>query len=108
MALDCLGDRGMPNSNAQAPTASARNESALITVAVCTYNRHGMVRRLLPAIERQSLSRNQFHVLIVDNSDDETARDAFAREMAQNQSIDVVYTSPPGLSRARNKAMELC
>ncbi len=83
-------------------------QSALISVAIPAYNRRDLLRQLLLALQKQTLPRDQFDILVVDNSDDEAAREAFAREVAGAPGISLVHTSPPGLSRARNKALELC
>lgn len=84
------------------------DENGRITVAICTYNRHDYLRRLLSAIEHQTLPRDLFSVLIIDNSDDRPGREAFASEVAGKPRFRVVYSSPPGLSRARNVALEAC
>ena len=55
----------------------------LITVAICTYNRHEQLKKFLPAVlTGQALARDLYNVLIVDNSEDGRARTAFAKEFA--------------------------
>jgi GT2 family glycosyltransferase len=86
----------------------AGNE-ALITVAVCTYNRHEHVKRLLqPLLAEQTLSHDLYKVVIVDNSDDGQARQTFAAEFSKPSNLSIIESSPPGLSRARNAALEAC
>lgn len=81
----------------------------LITVAICTYNRHEQLKKFLPAVlTGQALARDLYNVLIVDNSEDGRARTAFAREFAGAENLSIIESSPPGLSRARNKALEEC
>ena len=55
----------------------------LITVAICTYNRHEQLKKFLPAVlTGQALARDLYNVLIVDNSEDGRARTAFAKDFA--------------------------
>ncbi len=76
-----------------------------VTVAVCTYNR----AELLPNLSTYLLDiqSSGARVLLVDNSSDESA-------LIQNKSLaakcgfDYHYSTPPGLSRARNAAIEMC
>src|SRR5262245_33957262 len=82
---------------------------ALITVAICTYNRCEHVRKLLPPLlTGQMLAPNLYKVMVVDNSDDRRASQAFSREFSGHSNLSIIETSPPGLSRARNVALETC
>lgn len=85
-----------------------QQDGAQITVAVCTYNRHAQLRELLVALSQQTLDRSRYRVLVVDNSEDAAARKAFADEARSMPGVDLVYSSPPGLSRARNVALQRC
>jgi glycosyltransferase involved in cell wall biosynthesis len=49
-----------------------------------------------------------FRILVVDNSDDVSGCKAFAEEVRGRPGLEVAYSSPPGLSRARNAALERC
>lgn len=82
--------------------------SKQITVAICSYNRHDPLRKLLRALEGQTLARHLFAILVIDNSDDEGAREQFAKEFAGTRGLDVLFSTPPGLSRARNMAVDVC
>jgi glucosyl-dolichyl phosphate glucuronosyltransferase len=85
------------------------DSKALITVAICTYNRHDHVRKLLPPLlAGQTLSSDLYKVMILDNSDDRRASQAFSREFSRQPNLSIIETSPPGLSRARNVALEAC
>jgi GT2 family glycosyltransferase len=82
---------------------------ALITVAICTYNRHAYLRKLLLLLlSEQTLSPDLYEVIIVDNSDDSLAREAFSRHFPEHSNLSIIESSPPGLSRARNVALEAC
>ena len=79
-----------------------------ITVAICTYNRHEHLKRLLPLLlSDQTLSRDLYRIIIVDNSDDR-ARQSFSSHFSDLPSLSIIESSPPGLSRARNVALEAC
>ena len=81
---------------------------ALITVAICTYNRHEHVKKLLPLLlSDQTLSEDLYQIIVVDNSDDREAREAF-RGISRAIPICRSSNHPPGLSRARNVALEAC
>lgn len=77
-----------------------------ITVAVCTRDRPEGLTRLLDSLSQQRYER--LRILVVDNapSDDRTQRlvSAFARA----QDIAYVTEPRPGLSWARNRAIEAC
>jgi glycosyltransferase involved in cell wall biosynthesis len=79
---------------------------ALITVALCTYNRHDLLWSAISGALDQTLDRALYEILIVDNSADRAAAEAFYAACAARDSFRVVWSSPPGLSRARNVALE--
>ncbi|TNE67592.1 MAG: glycosyltransferase [Alphaproteobacteria bacterium] len=76
----------------------------LITVAICTYNRFGYLPLAIDSLVRQTLDAAAFEVLVLDNSSDQAAADAFWADYALPANARLVRTSPPGLSRARNIA----
>ena len=75
-----------------------------ITVAVCTRDRPDGLKSLLESLNLQEYKR--LHVLVVDNapSDDRTRR--LVAELARERDIDYVTEPRPGLSWARNRAIE--
>ncbi|WP_417462219.1 glycosyltransferase [Kordiimonas sp.] len=75
-----------------------------ITAAVCTYNRFSYLPLSLASLSTQSLRADEYEILIVDNSDDEAAADAFWTKTELPSNCRLIRTSPPGLSRARNIA----
>ncbi len=80
----------------------------LITVAICTYHRYPLLKNLVAALGNQSLPRAMFRILVVDNTDDEQARQLYLKEAQGTPCLEVAYSFPPGLSRARNMAIEKC
>lgn len=74
----------------------------LFTVAVCTYNRAALLRDVLGDLCAQTLPREHYEILVVDNnSTDDTA--AVAREFAA-RGVRRVAEPAQGLSHARNRA----
>jgi hypothetical protein len=82
--------------------------SSVITAAICTYNRHQFLTEAVGAILRQTLPRELFEILVVDNSSDRKAAEAFYKSAGFDARVRVVWSSPPGLSRARNHAIAIC
>jgi len=77
-----------------------------LTVLVCTHNRADLLRGALESLERQSLARTRFEVLVVDNaSTDATA--AVVAECAARAKIDIrcVREMELGLDAARNRGL---
>ncbi len=95
-------------SSLDALPISMPGNTALITVAICTYKRYALLRALVAALSSQTLLRSMFEVLIVDNTDNEADRNLYAKEVHGQAGLEVVYSFPPGLSRARNMALEKC
>lgn len=79
-----------------------------ITVAICTYKRYPLLKKLIGSLANQTLTQASFKVLVVDNNDDPSEREQFANEVEGSPGVTVIASSPPGLSRARNVAIEKC
>jgi GT2 family glycosyltransferase/glycosyltransferase involved in cell wall biosynthesis len=82
--------------------------SPIITAAICTFNRHELLREAVEAILKQSLDRHLFRVLIVDNSMDRVRAESFYRAANFDPIVSIAWSDPPGLSRARNRAAAIC
>jgi glucosyl-dolichyl phosphate glucuronosyltransferase len=82
--------------------------AAAITIAVCTHNRHQHLAPLVGALSSQTLARDSFEVLIVDNSTDQDSARSFYNQNKFPENVFTIFSSPPGLSRARNVATEKC
>jgi glucosyl-dolichyl phosphate glucuronosyltransferase len=102
-----IGSWGMATAS-RADVVVPVEPAAVITVAICTYNRHHLLQEAVHAILRQTADRNLFKVLIVDNSTDAKAASAFYRTASFDAAVSVVRSEPPGLSRARNRAAAEC
>jgi glucosyl-dolichyl phosphate glucuronosyltransferase len=82
--------------------------SPSITAAVCTFNRHEFLREAVEAILQQNVDRHLFRILIVDNSTDRVTANRFYRNAGFDPIVSVIWSEPPGLSRARNRAAAAC
>jgi len=78
-----------------------------ISVIICTHNRQSYLLKALGSLERQSLAREIFEIIVVDNaSNDNTA--AIVKEWLKTfANIKYVYESRLGLSIARNTGVEI-
>jgi glycosyltransferase involved in cell wall biosynthesis len=71
----------------------------MVTIAICTYNRPELLRKCLDSLGRQTVGRDKFKVLVVDNFGDKTSEQA-----ATEHSASYVHEPAMGLSNARNRA----
>lgn len=71
----------------------------MVTIAICTYNRPELLRKCLDSLGRQTVGRDKFKVLVIDNFGDK------ASELtAAEHSASYVHEPATGLSNARNRA----
>jgi len=77
-----------------------------LTVLVCTHNRADLLRGALESLERQSLARGLFEVLVVDNASTDSTP-AVVAECAARAKIDIrsVRETELGLDAARNRGV---
>ncbi len=75
--------------------------SPTISVIVCTHNREDFLRPCLNSLYQQTLSQEQYEVLVVDNvSTDGT--EAVCQAYKIHENFKYIFESIPGLSQARN------
>ncbi|TCL00604.1 glycosyl transferase family 2 [Shimia isoporae] len=77
-----------------------------ISVAVCTFNRYSVLPDCLASLESQTLATEDYEVLILDNSDDQFAREAFWTDRSLPTNVRLLKLEKSGLSNARNVALE--
>lgn len=84
--------------------ARALRDGPQMTVAICTRDRPDGLAQLLESLRVQEYQR--LHIIVVDNapSDDRTRRTV--SELARERDINYVMEPRPGLSWARNRAIE--
>ena len=78
-----------------------------ITAVICTCNRHSLLQNCLNSLYSQSLSTDDYKIIVIDNSTDQEVAHAFSRRTDFPANVNL-YTEPVvGLSNARNRALEL-
>lgn len=74
----------------------------ILSVVICTRNRADMLKLALESLDRQTISREEFEVLVVDNgSTDDTVE--VVSQWLLSGGVHYFYEETPGLSRARNR-----
>lgn len=81
---------------------------AIITAAICTYNRYPLLTKAIESLEKQTLDPDQYQILIVDNSPDWDYAAEIAKKYEDSPLINYVIEKTPGLSNARNVAAKIC
>ena len=77
----------------------------LLSIAICTYNRYSLLAQNLQRLQLLGYT-DRFEIIVVDNSEGIDGRTEFDVPGLESPNISYVTLSPPGLSRARNKALE--
>ncbi len=77
-----------------------------ISVIVCTFDRYDHLRALFASLEQQTLGREFFDVIVVDNTPDAALKADFQSEVPAGLPLRYLRSTPPGLSRARNLGFE--
>jgi glycosyltransferase involved in cell wall biosynthesis len=76
-------------------------KSLKASIVVCTYNRMELLETCLTAANAQSVSRNEYEILVIENSlDDQTFGEN--KKKFSKYSDKFLRSKPPGLSIARN------
>ncbi len=80
-----------------------------ISVAICTYNREEYLPVLFASIEKQTLSINQFEVILVNNNSPGNTKEFFSVFCSNNPEMQTIYSEElkQGLSHSRNNAILL-
>ncbi len=79
-----------------------------LTIAVCTYNRFDWLGKCLDAINKQTLSKNEYKILVIDNSLNPEQSRAFKDSLEGFSNLEYVITERCGIGYARTVAMENC
>ncbi len=75
----------------------------LISVVVCTHNRADLLGGLLSSIEAQTLDKEQFEVVVVDNNSVDHTLQVAREFVARHINAQLFTESEQGLSNARNR-----
>lgn len=77
----------------------------LISAIICTYDRYAGLGNCLGTLERQTLQREQYEIIVVDNTPERAESDRKAASYAGWRNLRWIHQPRPGLSNARNLAM---
>ncbi|WP_294534119.1 glycosyltransferase [uncultured Rhodoblastus sp.] len=78
-----------------------------ICACICTYQRYDLLPRAVESLARQTLTKDRYEILIVDNSPDFAKAEAFGQAFETFENLRYVVERTPGLSNARNVAAGL-
>ncbi len=78
-----------------------------ISAIICTYNRSAFLPRLFDSIEKQSLSKNDFEVIIINNNSTDNTETICRTFIKNNADLAIKYVveEKQGLSHARNRGV---
>lgn len=99
----------MDNSSLQKPSNmndKFANDSIQISVVVCTYNRAELLASCLDSLGKQTLSDDQFEVIIVDNNSTDNTEEISEQYINVHPNFRVVIEYKQGLSHARNRGWQ--
>jgi GT2 family glycosyltransferase len=82
--------------------------AAIITVAICIHDRLEFLAGVLDGLAEQTLPRDQFTILVVDNTPNPARQQELAAILDSYPDVACITSQPPGLSRARNAALAAC
>jgi glycosyltransferase involved in cell wall biosynthesis len=79
-----------------------------ISAAICTYNRYDLLPQAIESLKKQSLPRDLYKILIIDNSPDFDYARQIKQQYEEPPFIEYLIEKIPGLSNARNVAAKTC
>lgn len=77
-----------------------------LTVIVCTHNRAKFLSSCLSSLTKQSISSNDFNVIVVDNGSTDETKSICEQYIENNKNFFYIYEPKLGLARARNTGLE--
>ena len=79
---------------------------ALITAVVCTRNRCGLLQHAIDSLVTQSLAREKYEILVVDNGSTDQTGELVRDRARQLGNLHYTFEAKSGLSNARNAGLE--
>lgn len=73
-----------------------------LSLIICTYNREKYLQKTLDFINAQTLSNDQFEVLIIDNNSSDSTKSIVEEYVKNHSNTRYIFESKQGLSYARN------
>lgn len=80
----------------------------MISAIICTYNRERFLPKLFETIREQTLSRDQFEVILINNNSTDNTKQLSLRFRDENPNIRFTYAeeTSQGLSYSRNRGIQ--
>ena len=85
----------------------SNHDITIVSIVIPTRNRAALLSKCLDGVAKQQPSELDLEVIIVDNSDEDGLVEQIVKGRTDFQSITCAHVQPPGVSRARNKGIEL-
>jgi glycosyltransferase involved in cell wall biosynthesis len=79
-----------------------------ITICICTYDRYDVLVKAIDSATKQSLEKDSYRVLVIDNSPDHERAAEFGRGYSGVAGLRYLVEKTPGLSNARNVGAREC
>jgi len=86
-----------------AVTGGGRGKVPRLSVVVCTYNRCILLRDCLESLAVQTLSRDEYEVIVVDNNSTDGTSDLMRSSQRDNFRVHCVLEPNQGVAHARNR-----
>jgi len=85
-----------------------REDFLNVSIVICTYNRDKFIGEALDSLAKQTLSSENFEIVIVNNNSNDTTESICKNFIAQHPELDINYVMErqQGLSFARNRGIE--
>ncbi|MDD3288937.1 MAG: glycosyltransferase family 2 protein [Alphaproteobacteria bacterium] len=80
--------------------------SLLFSVVICTFERHDLLPRAIASVMNQDFDPACYDIWVIDNSPPSKAREASKKRYAEVARLHYIEVDIPGLSNARNVAIE--
>jgi glycosyltransferase involved in cell wall biosynthesis len=80
---------------------------AMISAIICTYNRERFLPKLFQSIKEQTLSKEQFEVVVINNNSTDNTKHITLKFHKENPDIKLIYAEETnqGLSYSRNRGI---
>lgn len=78
-----------------------------ISAIICTYNREKYIGKALESVGNQSLDKNRFQIVIINNNSDDNTQEICRDFIKANPDLSIIYENEreQGLSAARNRGI---
>ena len=79
------------------------SRSVLVSVLVCTFNRAQLLINCLQSLDKQSINKKRYEVIVVDNNSTDDTKNVVKRFARNRSNIKLVTEKKQGLSYTRNR-----